>query len=261
MSQSTMPSPAREQFDAREPDRAAPARPRPAAVELPPSLDDLKFEEFNYRPVPIVAPVALFAGISSAVALFAVFGVVLALIGSLLGAFALAKVLRARGELGGKVPAAVGLGLSLLFLLSGSALNAYDYATEVPEGYARVNFTRDISKKEFVVVDGVPQIHPEVQALDGEPIFLKGYMYPERQTEGLTRFVLVKDSGECCFGGNPDVTDMVLVEMQEGKSVNYLPGRVSVAGVFRAQQPQQAGVLQTVYKLEGTHFSRSRTGF
>jgi hypothetical protein len=152
--------------------------------------------------------------------------------------------------------------LSVGFFASGTAVHAYNYATEVPEGYRRVNFTHDISKKGFPVgMDGAATIHPDVQQLDGQPIFLKGFMYPEQQTEGLAQFVLVKDNQQCCFGGQPNPADMILIEMEPGKTVDYYPSLVSVAGTFHAQAPGKAAGLTTVYRIEGTHFSRAKTSF
>ena len=53
-----------------------------------------------------------------------------------------------------------------------------------------------------------------MKALDGQRIFIKGYMYPTKELEGLNSFLLVKDTGQCCFGGNPAITDMIMVTME-----------------------------------------------
>ena len=107
------------------------------------------------------------------------------------------------------------------------------------------------------------KLHPDVLPLDGQKIFLKGYMYPSKQTEDIKAFVLCKDNGQCCFGGNPALTDMILVEMQNGITVN-LRGRTkltAVAGILRLMDPAQGGELSPVYVLEGTHFEGARTKF
>jgi len=100
-----------------------------------------------------------------------------------------------------------------------------------------------------------------VLKLDKQNVFLKGYMYPTRQTEDLKSFILVKDNGQCCFGGQPDAKDMILVEMQDDHRADFYAGLVAVAGKFQAEAPTQAGELRPVYQLKGTHFEQARTAY
>jgi hypothetical protein len=57
--------------------------------------------EFNYRPVPVLAPVSLVLGLCAAMALLTAFGVVIALIGTLLATVTWLRIRRADGDLGG----------------------------------------------------------------------------------------------------------------------------------------------------------------
>ena len=229
--------------------------------QLEVTLDSPQRGDFNYQPVPPLAPAAMVLGICSAIGLISEFALIFGIIGTILGAVCIVRIRRARGELGGKWLALSGFALSFLFLASGSTLHAYNFATEVPEGHRRVNFYSDISQKGLVVEDGTTQLHPDIRALDGQKIFLKGYMYPTRQTEGLTAFLLVKDSEKCCFGGQPEISDMIGVRMDEGLSVNFRAGLVSVGGVFRVRDSRSADPLDPLFELEGTYFSRARTSF
>lgn len=224
-----------------------------------PQAAPARSKEFNYRPVPVLAPVSLVLGICSAIALLTAFGVVIGLFGAILGGLCLLKIRRADGELGGGVLSTLGLTLSGLFLIGGVGLQSYGYATEVPEGYLRVSFPDDISQKQFVVKNGRQTLHPDVEPLVDHKIFLKGYMWNRGKETGLTSFVLLKDNGKCCFGGNPAAWDMILVEMQPGKTVDYRAGLVSVGGVLRADPNAVEGAA--VYRIEGTHFERARTSF
>ena len=218
--------------------------------------------EFSYRPIPPAAPVALFLGICSFIALLTYIGIGVALLGIGVGIFAVRQIRRGAGEYSGKWLAMTGLVLSVLFAMSGTTLHAVTYATEVPEGFARVNFYHDISKKGIPFVNGAEKVHQDVQALDGKPIFLKGFMYPTKQTEGLTEFLLVKDSDQCCFGGQPKREDMIYVEMKEGQKVDYREGLVAVAGTFHVRAGTFAPTdNQPIYTIEGTHFERARTSF
>lgn len=227
---------------------------RPLAAREP-------FEEFDYRPVPVMAPVTLFLGISSVIALFGLLGTCLALAGCICGVVCLRQISRARGDLGGWWLGVAGLTLSVVFFASGTTIQAYTYATEVPEGYQRVNFTSDIAKKGFVFQDGRTDFHPDVKQLEGQQIFLKGYMYPTRQSTDLTTFLLVKDNQQCCFGGQPEVTDMILVQLPARIAADYTASLVSVAGTFRIKPTEGPANLTPVYLLEGTHFTRARNSF
>lgn len=138
----------------------------------------------------------------------------------------------------------------------------YNYHHEVPEGFERINFARQISQNAFIVNEGARDIHPDVKALVDKPIFLKGFMYPTGQDVGLTKFLLLKDSGQCCFGGQPALQDMVEVRMKEGLDVDYYAGRVSVAGTFKIN-PYYHGAdpLEPLFLLEAEYFSKAKTAF
>jgi hypothetical protein len=212
--------------------------------------------EFNprYRSVPALVPVSLFFGLASASSLLGIVGVFIALFGILLALGALWQVSRAAGEYGGRGVALVGLTLSVLFFFGGSALQAYNYATEVPEGFQRLSFTW-LAKQEPRPVEGVMQIAPEAQAWDGQSVYVKGYMYPTRQTTGITTFTLCKDTGQCCFGGQPKLTDMIIVDFGDRLKVNHREQQlVAVAGVLRVKPVFQGGQLVALYTLEGSYF-------
>jgi hypothetical protein len=89
-------------------------------------------------------------------------------------------------------------------------------------------------------------------------------MYPMRDTVGLDSFLLLKDSGECCFGGKPALQDMIGVVMEEGQTVDFSQGRVSVAGVFELNEeydPMLGDSLQPIFMLRASFFEPSRTAY
>ena len=218
-------------------------------------------DEFSYKPVPPTAVVGLALGLLSFIALFGIIGLGIAVFGIVVSIVSLISIKRSAGELGGKTVAIAAIGLSTFFLITGISYQSFVYANEVPEGYHRLNFASDISAKDFVLKDGVSRVNPDVMSWDKKNVFLKGYMYPTRQTEKLKSFILVKDNGDCCFGGQPDVKDMILVEMQDDKSADFYAGLVSVSGEFQAEAPTKAGELRPVYQLKGTHFEQARTAY
>lgn len=211
--------------------------------------------EFTYKPVPVVAAVAGFFGIASVFALLSEIAVLLTLVGMVVGGVAVWKIRGSRGELGGRLWANIGLFGSAIFFVTGVANHVYAYATEVPEGYVRVSFPRDISARQFVVTNGVRKLHPDVAPLKDQKIFIKGFMYNTQKQTGLSGFVLLKDNGQCCFGGNPKPFDMMEVRLQNGKTVDRIDGLVSVAGVLRCD-PSSPGA---VYVLEATYVESART--
>jgi hypothetical protein len=219
--------------------------------------------EFNYRPVSILAPVTLCLGLLSALGFLGIGIAPLGLLGTIIGLVCIVRLHRSRGEYGGMKLAVPGTVMSAVFFTASTALWAHAYRTEVPEGYRRVNFTNDISKKGFVFAKGKKDIfHPDVKALDGQQVFLKGYIYPTKDAAHLTKFLLVKDMNQCCFGGNPAITDMMMVEMEPGTSVEFHYGiLVSVAGVFHCQQASGPAGLMPVYRIERARVEKSRTMF
>ena len=140
--------------------------------------------------------------------------------------------------------AVAGLLLSFVCFTTSGGLWAYGYQTEVPEGFRRLNFMNDISRKGFRRCSkGKADIfNPDVKALDGQKVFIKGYMYPTKQMQGLKTFLLVKDNAQCCFGGNPAMQDMIWSTWCRGRPSDFHQGiLMSVAGVFHCQQASGPG--------------------
>src|SRR5688572_18552772 len=75
--------------------------------------------EFEYHPVPPLAPISLFLGVCALAGLAAVPGLAIGLAGAIVGLIALRQIKRAEGELSGRLVARLGVGLSLLFLVGG----------------------------------------------------------------------------------------------------------------------------------------------
>src|SRR5262245_18246609 len=125
-------------------------------------------------------------------AFLGVVGMIVACLGILISGITMLKIVRSRRSLGGRRLPLRALACSTLFLGSGVAYQRHLYLHEVPAGYTRTNFTHDISKKGFVTVDGQERVHPDIERLVGQPIFVKGFMYPTGQVEGIDSFLLVK---------------------------------------------------------------------
>lgn len=220
-----------------------------------------EYEQFDYRPMPLLAPIAAVLAVCSLIAYLGLFGIGLAIIGTFVGLLAVWVIRRSEGALSGMWLALAGLLLCATNAAAGIGLQVYHYKHEVPEGYTRVNFTQEISKRGFEVRDGVQRVPEAVEALAGKQIFLKGFMYPTGRTEGLPGFLLLKDSGQCCFGGKPALQDMIGVRMVPGKEVDYYAGRVAVAGTFEINEEYRGGELEPIYILVAEHFTKAKTSF
>ena len=131
-------------------------------------------------------------------------------------------------------------------VLAGIA-HAHEYATELPEGFVRLSYA-DLQPAEGEQATRVPD---PARAMDGRDVLLKGYIYPGKQQHGLVQFLLVRDQGDCCFGGNPKITDRVLVQLADPAGIDFTPKLTKVAGRFRVQ-PAGAADLQggVLYHLD-----------
>jgi hypothetical protein len=79
-------------------------------------------------------------------------------------------------------------------------------------------------------------ITPQIEALAGQRIRIRGFIYPTPQKRGIRQFVLVRDNQECCFGQGAALYDCILVEMAEGKSAEYTIRPVAVEGTFEIRE-------------------------
>ena len=175
-------------------------------------------EDLDYVPVSPWAPIALCMGLLGLTGFLGFFGLYVAFFGIFVGVGAIKQIRSSAGFVKGTWMATVGLVLSICSFGLGSAKMSYDYKHEVPEGYQRVNFPKDVAEKQFVFLDGHRKLHPDVAALVGKKVYLKGFMWATRETEGLQQFILLKDNGECCFGGKPKAHDYIIVTLPSLKS-------------------------------------------
>lgn len=228
-----------------------------------PEFSPSERNDFEYRPMSLWASVALFLGLCSFAGLISVTGLIVGVAGVLVSCIAIFRIRSARGELSGIPLAGTGLVLALGFTSVGAMIQYQDYVNELPPGYKRVNFPKDISAKEFVLKrEGDKMfwdLHPEVEPLVDQKIFIKGYLWQSRVSQHMSEFVLLKDNGKCCMGGDPKPYDMIEVHMQGGKTFDYTDGLVSVSGVLRANMRPKPG--EAIYTLEADAAERAKTVF
>jgi len=174
------------------------------------------------------------------------------LLGVIVALRSLATIRRHPEQFTGKALAQIGLVLSLVFLIGGVAYGGYVYATEVPDGYTRISFNGmkpdELQERSNVAVP------PEIAALDGKKVFIKGYIRPDSITvpRGIKRFLLVRDNNQCCFG---DVTkvkyyDQIDVALTGDKLVDYTQGVFRIGGTLHISEGKTAlGTSNPVFSL------------
>lgn len=205
----------------------------------------------RYREMCVSAVAALVIGIASLPSLIFPALLVLPLVGVVVGAVALRKIKKRPHELMGQGIARVGLVLSLLLFVGGTTYAIRTYLTELPEGYRRTSFSElqpDKRKPELPV-------SPLALELDGSRVFIKGYIYPSDKSSQLNRFVLVPDMGTCCFGGQPKLTDMIEVTLDEGLLTNWSTRRRRIAGTLLVDTRKKpiSGLDGVYYRLKADY--------
>lgn len=186
----------------------------------------------DYRELNRAAMVCLALGIISLVAVFFPSLLVIPLAGLLTGAIAYWHLMSQPNDQVGWVPNHVGMVLCGVLFVGGTAWHTYDYVTEVPEGYARISFydlQPDPDHPEL-------PIPPAALDMNGQRIFVKGFVFPDGQNSGIKKFILVPDRGTCCFGGNPKPTDMIQVTLKDPLRVSYSYSMRKLGGTLRVDR-------------------------
>lgn len=213
----------------------------------------LETADFPYRALSRGAVAACILALVALVGLIPGFSALLAVavVGLALAIAATISTTRYPDEISGRPLAIAALALNLLILLGGVAEHTYIYLTEVPDGYERVGF------HELERPENEPDFPTErAAALNGQDIFLKGYIHPSSGSGQLRQFILVPDLGTCCFGGQPRSTSMIEVTLSGANTVRHSMRKLKLAGKF--QIDPRAGVSQgfdspIFYKLRAEH--------
>lgn len=232
------------------------------------TLDDYRTaggdEPIQYRAIHTGAIVGLVLGVSS------IFMVLTAghsleaclmvtpipVVGMFFSLRAWARIRRDSDQLTGSWMALAGFVLSLVFLTVGLSYGGYVYATEVPPGYERISFDR--MKPSEVEQRGGVLVPPDIAALDGKRVFIKGYIRPDSvtMTRGIDRLLLVRDNNQCCFGDLSKIKfhDQVDVDMVGSQRVDFSRGILRMGGVLKIHPENLAyGPGYPVYSLKADY--------
>lgn len=216
------------------------------------TIDPAREEGFEpYRAISKSAVISFVLGLLAFIGLFSPPFLILALVSAILGITGYRSVVRYPNELTGKTLAILGAILGSTLFVGGIVRHSYIYATEVPEGHIRISFA-DLQPDKNNPMMPVP---PKALEFDGEKIFVKGYVYPDGQQYNIKRFVLVPDLGTCCFGGQPKLTDMIEVTLEEPLQTAYNMKKRRLAGEMKVDMMLKpvSGVNGVYYQLKANH--------
>ncbi|HTN74307.1 MAG TPA: hypothetical protein VL096_03640 [Pirellulaceae bacterium] len=213
-----------------------------------------------YRSSPPVDDVPVYRTLSKAALLSPILGIfalaglafpsllVLAVAGFALALVGLSSIRRYPDEYSGRWLAITGLVFCSLLAIGGTTMHAVEYATEVPEGYQRISFY-DLNPEDPKAPALPP---PGAVALNGQQVFIKGYVFPDGQGDDIKQFVMIPDLKTCCFGGQPKLTDMILVTLREPHRTVYNQRRRKLTGVLKVNSYLHpvSGVTGVFYELD-----------
>jgi hypothetical protein len=217
------------------------------SVELEPTVarpsDVLDNDQPQYRALSSGAVAALVLGLLSLVALCDYWLVVVPLAGVVWSVVALRQVRARRSELTGIPLAWAGLLLSAVMIPAGPAAVYYQEVSPVPPGYEMIGYD-ELQPSTKVVGELVPK---SALDLNGKKVYIKGYVFSGSDNTGIRKFLLVRDAGTCCFGGNPKITDRIVVSLGNATGMMYTKQIARVAGVFRVSPSQAPNGVGAVY--------------
>lgn len=198
-------------------------------VEQNPYLSSPDEAPEQYRALSSAAVAALVFGLLSLSALLDTWLVVVPIVGVVWGLIALKQIRTRPAEFSGGGLAICGLALSCVMLFAGPAFVYYQEIAPVPPGHQIIDY--DVLQPDpYKLGEAVPK---SAEDLNGKKVYIKGYVYAGNQSEELKKFMLVRDAGTCCFGGNPKTTDRIIVSLANKGGTLYTKQVVRVAGVFR----------------------------
>ncbi len=183
--------------------------------------------ETPYRELSKSAVVCLVFAVLGLLSFWAAVFIIMPILGVLFGLVALSNIRRYPDELVGKQIAITGLIACLVFAVGSIGMHSWIFATEVPENHRRISFS-DLKANSRTRLP----FSEKAEEFDGQKIFIKGYVRASREQYNLKQFVLVGDFGSCCFGGNPDIADVVAVRIVGDMTVNHSYSVRRVSGTF-----------------------------
>ncbi len=210
--------------------------------------DDDEYEgQLSYRTVNPFAVASMALGILSFLTVFSWFLFVIPLTAIALGWIALGQMTRRPGQYTGSRLAIAGIIAAVVLWTCGIAYVVFIAGAEVPVGYTRVTFTQmqpNPDNKGEVVPEEILEFQFDETSMDKKRVFIKGYIYPGRQTMGLKQFILVPSQNHCKFCSSQlKSTEMIAVKLEGDLRINYRLQLVHVGGKLTVDKAEAAKPL------------------
>lgn len=117
---------------------------------------------------------------------------------------------------------------------------------EVPAGYERAKWE---VLGGFEYEEGM-ELPKTVAALNNKKVGIAGYMMTLEEVEDIHEFLLVESLWSCCFGTPPEVHQVIVVTMEEGKpGIDYTTAPVLVLGKMEVGEEVEDGFVTSLYRL------------
>ncbi|MBN2296124.1 MAG: DUF4190 domain-containing protein [Pirellulales bacterium] len=210
--------------------------------------DDDEYEgPVYYRKVNPFAVTSLVLGVLSFITMFSWFFFVIPVAAIIFGWVALGQMTRRPGQYMGNKLAISGILIAVVFWTFGIAYVVFVAGAEVPIGYTRVTFTQmqpNPDNKGEVVPQEILDLQFDETAMEKKRVFIKGYIYPGRQTIALKQFILVPTQSHCKFCSSQiKSTQMITVKLEGDLQINYRTQLVHVGGKLKVNKAEAARPL------------------
>jgi hypothetical protein len=104
-------------------------------------------------------------------------------------------------------------------------------------------------------------IPERIRAASGKLVNVDGFMIPlEYNGKKVSKFILAMNQNTCCFGGNPQIHEFIIVYVNGPGVPNEMDIPLRVRGVLHVGVQRSHGKLTGVYQLDATSVKESPAG-
>jgi len=104
-------------------------------------------------------------------------------------------------------------------------------------------------------------IPERIRAANGKSVNVDGFMIPlEYNGKKVTKFILAMNQNTCCFGGNPQIHEFIIVDVSGPGVPNEMDIPLRVRGVLQVGVQRSHGKLTGIYQLEAVSVKESPAG-
>ena len=239
-------------------------RPADEALDVRPAPDyeddyDDEFDEpLSYRVVNPLAVTSLVLSVLTFLTMFSWFFFFIPVAAIIFGWAALSKMARFPGQYTGGKLAVAGIITAIGLWIFGTVFMVFIAGAEVPLGYTKITFTQmqpDPDTPGEIIPPDAFDLQFDETSMDKKRVFIKGYIFPGRQTIGLKNFILVPSQMHCKFCSRQlKSTEMISVSLEGDLQTNYSTNLMRVGGKLHIDKAEAAKPLGGLpYRIEADY--------